>query len=140
MDRGQRRYLMPVLTCSSLTVMLKHATCSAADRVIIYGIKNKMVELLYMNGYCTECYPHVTELPSKECWSCDGTGVWESYGQEGDRCLNCNGTGVHLPAKTLTFVCFRFVVEEQTYCWHQPEESGTVHLRDDGGIPILCIG
>jgi hypothetical protein len=101
----------------------KHESCSDQNRDDIYDLKTELVALLYRHGYCTECYLHTSELAAKSCWSCDGTGTWESdWGDYSDKCWKCNGSGVYLNAKTLTFVCFRFNVAGQTYCWHQPED------------------
>ncbi len=98
----------------------KHDSCSDANQADIYELKNRMVRLLYEQGYCTECVEHRQELPELECFGCDGSGSFDLY--DGEPCRRCNGTGVFKEATTLTFVCFRFSVEGKTYCWHQPEK------------------
>ena len=103
----------------------KHDSCTGPHRDEIYGLKGDLVELLYKHGYCTDCYLHTTELPAKECWTCDGDG----YHWSGEECRKCGGTGIYLPPKTLVFVCFRFAVGGIAYCWHQPKETVLFEFR-----------
>jgi hypothetical protein len=100
----------------SLNRYTKHESCTRAHRDEIYRLKNRMVELLYHEGYSTQCYLHHQPIPAQECFGCDGTG--DHYG---DMCYRCGGTGEWRPATTFTFVCFRFGVEGTSYCWHQPK-------------------
>ncbi|MCZ2153174.1 MAG: hypothetical protein LC114_04615 [Bryobacterales bacterium] len=98
---------------------------SSAYRDEVYRLKNRILELLYRHGYCTECYEHHRALGPKYCFGCDGAGSSEHVGGSGavygDNCYRCNGTGIFRPATTLEFVCFRFNVEGTSYCWHQPK-------------------
>ena len=106
----------------------KYSECCDADA--IYRLKNDLIRLLYQRGYCTECYLHYTTLPPKECWSCNGTGLWHSWDYNiEDDCRKCDGTGIYLPETTLAFVVFRFVVGEKSYCWHQPRETVRFEFR-----------
>jgi hypothetical protein len=99
----------------------KHESCSSFERDAIYELKNDLIRVLYMAGYSTECYLHTSELPEQECFGCAGTGTWTGWRTgDSDVCRKCNGTGVYRPSKTLQFVCFRFVVGDTPYCWHQP--------------------
>lgn len=78
---------------------------SRAQRDEIYGLKDRLVRVLYERGRCGECVRHLVE---RECWNCWGEGCW--------RCLN----GVYT---THYFVCFRFEVGGKRYSWHQPERQ-----------------
>jgi hypothetical protein len=99
----------------------------------IYDLKNQMVELVYKGGYSTDCYLHnKTELPAKSCWSCGESGQrTDSFFGSTEQCQRCYGTGIYLGPKTLTFVCFRFLVGEKNYCWHQPDNLTLVQNSSD---------
>jgi hypothetical protein len=84
----------------------------------IYAVKNSLIEMLYHHGYVIACYEHHTVLDAKSCFGCDGTGKDEGCGA----CMRCGGTGVFSPPKRLRFIIFRFWVNGDTYCWHQPDK------------------
>ena len=88
----------------------KHAECAGDQREEIYRFKDGLVELLYREGLCAACWEHMLLQPAKVCWDCDGAG-----------CRRCDYSGEYLPARTLRFYCFRFVVGERTFVWHQPD-------------------
>jgi hypothetical protein len=98
----------------SLNRFCKHAECSWQSREEIYDLKNRLVKLLYKDGYCTAAWEHRLVLPAKICRDCGGSG-------DGGCCDRCDGTGEYLPAKTVRFICFRFEVGVR-YTWHQPVE------------------
>lgn len=80
------------------------------DRPVIYALKNEMVRLLYLQGYCY----HVSEQYQRfECWSCGGTG---DYWDDGD-CWKCGGTGVY---RSYRLYQFYFRIGNRRYSWHQP--------------------
>jgi hypothetical protein len=106
-------------------------TWKHAERDEIYALKNQMVELLYHNGYATECYLHKTGLKCRSC------SMMALYSLVVPPCEHCGGTGIY---KTLTFVCFRFLVDEKYYCWHQPDylvkfEFATTALESAYDLP-----
>lgn len=84
----------------------------------IYSLKNNYVKLLYTHGYCIECYAHIMTVPEKGCFGCDATG----FRRNGDECHRCGGTGIFKKEKNVAFVCFRFLMGDKRYCWHQPTE------------------
>ena len=96
----------------SINRYAKHQTCSAANKLEIYALKNAFVQLLYETGYCSACWEHILVLPPKKCRECGG--------QETDWCDRCGGTGNYLSEKRLRFFCFRFNVG-RGYTWHQPD-------------------
>jgi hypothetical protein len=85
----------------------------------IYKVKNDIIKILYQNGFATECYLQVMKLPEKVCWNCNGTGIYRGRGE----CWDCYGTGTFAKGNSTTLVCFRFVVDDKTFCWHQPQSS-----------------
>lgn len=101
----------------SLNRYAKHRTCSSAQRIEIYGLKNDFIRMLYKHGYCALSWIHRLELAEQKCRECggDGGGDWD--------CSYCGGSGIWREARTLEFWCFRFVIGGRTYCWHQPRES-----------------
>ena len=108
----------------------KHNTCRCKHE--IYALKNGLIDLLYRNGFCTECKIHTDWLPEKVCFACDGAGWrygWESDEQE---CERCGGTGIYLPAKELRFIAFRFLVDGQHFAWHQPDYLVTFPFLETG--------
>ena len=118
----------------SLNRYVKHSSCTRSNRDYIYLLKNDLVKLLYERGYSTGCYFHDVELPAQACYACEGSGTFDDGTDEGPTTLNptirqyftcdrCNGTGMFKPAKTITFVCFEFMVGGTKYCWHQPKET-----------------
>jgi hypothetical protein len=94
----------------SLNRFAKHESCGQEERDEIYRLKDRLVEVLYGAGLCAACWVHLVEQPAKVCWNCDGDG-----------CSRCDYSGEWLPKRTLRFYCFRFVVGEKTYVWHQPD-------------------
>lgn len=98
----------------SLNRYAKHRQCSELQKVEIYQLKNELIELLYRNGYCTAAWIHLWQQEEQICRECDGAGDIE---------CSCGGTGVWRPARTLEFWCFRFLIEDCIYCWHQPRRS-----------------
>lgn len=103
--------------CHSLNRYAKHGTCSESNKNEIYGLKNKFVELIYTQGYCTACWIHTLVLPPKKCRACGGWG-------DGGACYRCDGTGNYLPEKRLKFYCFKISVG-RSYTWHQPDRLVT---------------
>lgn len=99
--------------CESMFSLNRHAKRSY-NRNEIYRLKNKLVETLYSDGFCTDCYPHSFETEAKLCWGCDGAA---EYWDEG-WCSQCSGTGYYRPSKVLRFVCFDFLVRRKKYSWH----------------------
>ena len=95
----------------------KHRECGLLTRDTIYAVKNNLIEMLYHHGYSTACYEHHTVFDAKICYGCDGTGEDEYCGA----CMRCGGTGVFAPPKRLRFIVFRFRVNGEHYCWHQPD-------------------
>lgn len=95
----------------SLNRYAKHRTCSPANKVEIYGLKNLFVEVLYRGGFCTACWEHILVLPAKECRACRGTDP---------DCDRCDGCGIYLAEKRLKFYCFRIALG-RGYTWHQPD-------------------
>lgn len=102
----------------------KYRECGPFLRERIYGAKNQLIEVLYQHGYSTECYEHHSESPARICFCCDGTG----HGDNLDNCGRCGGSGIHEPAKRLTFITFKFNVNGTTYCWHQPDIFVRFHV------------
>ena len=58
----------------SLNRYAKHKTFNRENRAAIYCLKNAFLELLYLAGYCKECWVHVQVLPAKVCRECGGDG------------------------------------------------------------------
>ncbi len=108
----------------NLNRFAKHVACSRYVREEIYRLKNPIIEILYRNGFCTDCYLHRSRLPSKPCSSCAGTGCWLADFEDDfdDSCMKCGGTGIYRPEREVIFVCFKFAVGGETYCWHQPQD------------------
>lgn len=66
----------------------------------------------------------------KRCWSCDGTGVWESwYSDYQDDCYKCGGDGWYKLEKWVRLERIKF----EKYTFHSPD--GCVY-EDPGGTPI----
>jgi len=99
-------------------------------------LKNSFIEILYKKGFCTKVFKHVRKLDAQVCWACDATGL---YTKEGDlflydeECYRCKGTGIYRPAKTLTWFVFYFVISDQYFVWHQPQNlvKYSINLTDD---------
>ncbi len=77
----------------------KHAACSKAFRDTIYRLKDDLIEMLYGEGYCTDCYEH--NAVGRPVEGVDG--LLDGF-----------------QPNNLKFVCFRFAVDGKTYCWHRP--------------------
>lgn len=97
----------------------KYPTCSKKNKEDIYYLKNRLLEILYKENYCTEAYTHYTMLSAKECFNCNGSGFDADWGME---CMRCDGTGEYLPERKLEFIVFKFQIGDKTYRWHQPKE------------------
>jgi hypothetical protein len=96
----------------------KHQSCSKRNKEEVYILKNKLIEWLYHAGYCQSVGIH--KPIEKECFTCYGSGQWH----DGSECFKCDGTGIY---KGASFFVFRFNVDGQNYCWHQPMESISFH-------------
>ena len=117
-------------TLFELNRLAKHPTCSLRDRDHIYDLKHDVIGILYQDGYSTDCYLHTTILPVKSCFGCDGSGYeGDDNGTIWGKCYRCNGTGLYLPAKPLAFVVFHFLIGDQRYCWHTPQELVTFQYQ-----------
>lgn len=80
------------------------------DKDYIYSLKNRLVELLYLQGACIECLAHQRMLPGKECYGCDGMG-----------CERCNQSGWWVEPRRVRDIAFRFMVCGRVFSWHQPD-------------------
>ena len=102
--------------CAALFILnrcVKSKTCPKDGRERVYQLKNGLIRLLYMRGYAAEAYQH-----RRECPYCHGSGLaWSS------KCFVCKGAGL------VTDVCFRFDVDKQPYCWHQPLHLVTFEVQ-----------
>ena len=88
----------------------KRASGPTKDRT--YELKDRLVRHLWDGGHCVSVHRHVKETEAKVCWGCYGAG-----------CERCDGTGMWQDAGILEFLCFRFEVDDQRFCWHQPAEQ-----------------
>jgi hypothetical protein len=76
----------------------------------IYDVKGRFIKHLWESGHCTSVHRHVEEHDDGvECRACNGEG-----------CDRCDNTGFWRLPKTFGFLCFRFEVEGQRFCWRQP--------------------
>lgn len=100
----------------SLNRYAKHQACSEMQKVEIYRLKNELIKVLYQGGFATAAWIHRLQQEARPCWGCEGAG--------GD-CDRCDGSGIYQSARVLEFWCFRFLIAEKPYCWHQPR-----HLVD----------
>lgn len=117
-------------TLFELNRFVKHPACGLSDRDHIYDLKHDVMGILYCDGYSTDCYLHTTILPAKSCFGCDGSGYeGDDDGAIWGKCYRCNGTGIYLPEKQLVFAVFHFLVGDQRYCWHTPQELVTFHYQ-----------
>lgn len=118
---GDWRTALPV-ACEGLFNLnryVKHVSCSKRNKEDIYSIKNRLIRVLYENGYCIEAYIHTLRLDAVECWNCDGSGeVYSDF-----CCQPCAGTGIFKPSKIIEYYVLRFHVDGQNYTWHQPKEQ-----------------
>ena len=108
--------------CNSLFELnryCKHRSCSRANKNEIYDLKSQFLARLCEGGYLVDVRTHTVRKEEKKCFSCYGSGDW--YGEDCDR---CEGTGVFLKERELSFIAFGFSVNGKNYCWHQP--SGLV--------------
>lgn len=81
------------------------------DEDYIYSLKNRLVELLYLQGACIECLAHERMLPGKECYGCDGMG-----------CERCNQTGWWIEPRKVRDIAFKFMICGRVFAWHQPDD------------------
>lgn len=93
-------------------------------RMVIYQLKNRLVETLYKRGFCKRV---TQEKQTFECWDCDGTG--EDY--DGDSCWKCAGTGTY---REHTLYRFVFEIHGRWYVWHQPARYVTWEVETRGEV------
>jgi len=93
----------------------KHSKCSKQHQEEIYYLKNKTIEFLYKNHYCTSVKEHIEEkyYSELECRCCYGCG-----------CEECGYTGIYREEwiKEIKYYCFYFSTNNIIYCWHQPQQ------------------
>lgn len=89
----------------------KYLRCSPGHKEEIYRLKNRLIQLLFEEGYCQECKEHLVQRPDLECWGCWGEG-----------CERCDYTGLYRSGP-LVYIAFRFKVGDRFYAWHQPKDS-----------------
>jgi len=75
----------------------KWATCTPLRRRELYGLKGKLLRLLYAAGYCT--------------------AVVEQSVPEADDGEECDGVGPRV------FLAFTFVIDGQRFSWHAPKHQ-----------------
>lgn len=90
---------------------IRYGQVQGGRRDTIYGMKSRLIQVLYEQGYCVDV---TTQRQEHECWSCDGTGTYV----DGSECWKCDGTGVY---KTTNLYLFYFQIGRNRYVWHQPE-------------------
>lgn len=90
----------------------KHPSCSEKHKDEIYELKNLFINFLYKMGFCTRVDEHVEVKEDKICYECGGDG-----------CERCYDTGIYRDGYSIIHYCFYFLVNEQSYCWHQPWEK-----------------
>jgi len=100
----------------SLNRYAKYESCTRRHQDEIYDLKNRLIRLLYAQGFAVEVKLHHADYPAKQCHGCDGTGF--RYG--GEACHRCGGTGVYQGPVRRNFYAFMFEVDSGTYRWHQP--------------------
>ena len=101
----------------SLNRYAKYDKCSGAHCDEIYSLKNGLVKLLYDKGLAVSVKVHAQSREGLECWGCDGSG----FDEDGEECQRCDGTGMFRNPDSLKFVCFRFLIGDKHFCWHQPK-------------------
>lgn len=94
----------------------KHKSCTRRNKEEIYNLKNEVIRILYQSGYCVSTYKHILEFESKECRTCNGTGM-----KRGVFCYDCEGSG-EITFDPSEFIVFVFGINNEKYVWHQPEE------------------
>ncbi len=117
----------------------KHRSCTPAHAAEIYGLKYKLVRLLYALGFCVACTEH--NVPGQTCYGCGGSGEcsgdWQYDGSDEDYgdcevtgCSRCGGTGYYIEPSVL--VCFGFRVAGKHFCWHVPANHVSFRYRTTG--------
>jgi hypothetical protein len=96
-----------------LNCFAKHEECGWRQKQEIYGLKDRFIRLLYEKGFCRGAWRDGWHQAARICWVCGGTG-------DSGTCDHCDGSGEFLPARTLWFAGFRFVIGNAAYIWHQP--------------------
>lgn len=104
----------------------KHSSCKRENRTDIYALKNRILKLFHFLGFCETAHLHTVPVLGKRCYSCSGSGYSDDnagfYDIDGI-CHNCDGSGWYEYPFTAEFVCFKFLVADKHYIWHQPKGS-----------------
>ncbi|GMV83737.1 MAG: hypothetical protein AMXMBFR7_49210 [Planctomycetota bacterium] len=114
---------------------VKRRQCRKSQRTEVYELKNRLIQFLYEEAYTCSVVRHVITSGGLDCRRCAGSGKegWSSRDWGGDvadhPCPFCGGTGWYRAPSDRMYVCFEFKVGEQTYGWHQPEDSLTFEYK-----------
>lgn len=129
----------------------KHPWCLNQDRTEIYGLKNRLIRILYQGGYSTEVCRHEIRHPPQKCRDCNGKGKypfrWDDdpdgvFDDDEDEvtCDRCDGTGIWRGPRSTYGIAFRFNVKGEHFSWHQPEELigfPVSMTEDEASIPEI---
>lgn len=94
----------------------KNRECANYLRQNIYDVKNQLIRLLYLEGYCVSSYVHTLTVP----YFCDHCGYDKTIKTETEtECSTCDGTGDFVGDEH----CICELTEENSFC----EECGGVY-------------
>lgn len=102
-------YLEACQSCFNLNRYAKHDTCTQKHQEAIYALKNALIRHLYEQGFCTEAVQVKTPARELVCYGCDGDG-----------CERCDYEGIYRRIDGREYWAFKFIVDGQTFAWHQP--------------------
>lgn len=95
-----------------LSTLLHHANRFAADMYTgkdkFYSIKKKILK-----AHASLIGHDIQHIPGKECWTCDGSGIYKKYDYHGrvydrDACWHCAGTGLYKDHKFVMLEVYKF--------------------------------
>ncbi len=110
-------YLAGCLALHSLNRFAKHEECPHYRRREIYRLKDRWTERLWQEGFCIGAIRVFTPRKKLTCWDCGGLGEYAAL----TPCYSCDGTGIYRVVGGHPFWGLRFLVDGQTFFWHQPE-------------------
>jgi len=138
LERMHRKYGEPGIAipdaCEAmfnLNRYAKHDSCTRDNRLDIYALKEGLISHLITQGVLEDVGRHLVKYADKSCFGCNGSGA----GWDGLECQRCDGTGIYSPGRTKTFIVFRFLVNENRYCWHSPADQFVEQFKDSPVLP-----
>jgi hypothetical protein len=89
--------------------LLHIANTAPADRERFYAMKDRILKRF---GRCGDLV--LQAIPGKDCWTCDGTGLFEHYSGDKEYCQRCCGTGwfkhpVYVTLEEWTIAKYKFL-------------------------------